>query len=55
MKTNFWTYWALFTATCVMPLNGYLFGVGKVDMIFFIILCVMQLPIISSHILKEKN
>lgn len=51
---DFWKYWALFTAMFVMPLNGYLLGTGKIDIVFVIILCVMQFPVLSSHILKDK-
>jgi hypothetical protein len=39
-------YWILFTAVAIMPLNGYLLGTGKLDIIWFILLCTMQLPML---------
>lgn len=50
---DFWKYWALFTAMVIMPLNGYLFGTEKADIVIFLILCLMQFPLIIRHILGE--
>ena len=52
---DFWKYWTLFIAIVVMPINGYLLGVGVVNIIIFLLLCLMQFPIISKHILGDKQ
>ena len=52
---NFWKYWTLFAAIVIMPINGYLLGVGVVNIIIFLLLCLMQFPIIIKHILGDKQ
>ena len=52
---DFWKYWTLFIAIVVIPINGYLFGIGVVNTTVFLILCLMQLPIISKHIIGDKQ
>lgn len=52
---DFWKYWTLFTAIVIMPFNGYLLGTGTANTTVFLILCLMQFPIISKHILGDKQ
>ena len=52
---DFWKYWTLFIAMVAMPLNGYLFGIGKANIVIFLILCLTQFPLIIKHILGDKQ
>lgn len=52
---DFWKYWTFFVAIVVMPINGYLLGIGIVNTTVFLILCLMQFPIIIKHILGDKQ
>lgn len=52
---DFWKYWTLFIVMVVMPLNGYLFGIEKANIVIFLILCLTQFPLISKHILGDKQ
>ena len=52
---DFWKYWTLFIAMVVMPFNGYLFGIEKANIVIFLILCLTQFPLISKHVLGDKQ
>ena len=52
---DFWKYWTLFIAMVATPLNGYLFGIGKANIVIFLILCLTQFPLISKHVLGDKQ
>lgn len=52
---DFWKYWTLFIAMVAMPLNGYLFGIGKANIVIFLILCLTQFTLIIKHILGDKQ